>query len=123
MDDQVKSLEDVAQVTAKKNHEKALNIALVKKIEEDRNKLIHEWDDISVAMVEGNKILSKIYQPDLFCDDALNKKGQLQLELKQYLETFKVPYDSFIVYWQTIQTHRQQIAKIESKICKQNPNL
>lgn len=123
VDDQVQSLEDVSQATAKKNHEKELNVALVKKIEEDRTKMIHQKDDISLAMAEGQMLLSKICQPDLFYNDALKKKGQLQLELKQYVETFKVPYDSFTVYGKTIQNHQQQIAKIEAKICKRTLNL
>lgn len=74
-------------------------------------------------MAEGNKLLSKIFQPDLFCDDSLNKKGQLQLELKKYIDNFKVPYDSFIVYGKTVQTHQQQIDRIDSQIYKRSQDL
>lgn len=96
--DQLQSLEDATQATTEKNHSKALKVALVKKFNEDRAKLIHQEDDISLTMVEGHKLLSKICQLDLLCDDAMKKKGQIQLELKHYIENLKVPYDSFIVY-------------------------
>lgn len=74
-------------------------------------------------MGEGSLLLSKICQPDLFCDDALKKKSQLQLKLKKYINNFKLPYDSFTVYGNTIHTHQHQIAKIESEISKQTQDL
>lgn len=39
------------------------------------------------------------------------------------METFKVPYDSFTVYGQTVKTFSQQIAKIDSEIYKRNNDL
>lgn len=76
-------MEDAAQATIEKKHGKELKVATVKQFNEYRAKLIHQRDDISLAMAEGNKHLSKIFQPDLFYDDALKKKGQLQSELQQ----------------------------------------
>lgn len=84
--DQVQLLEDVVQATTKKKHAKEQKIVLVKQFNEDRAKLIHQRDDISLAITKGNKLLSKIFQTNILCDDALKKKGQLQSELKQYID-------------------------------------
>lgn len=65
-------MEDVAEATTKKNHEKALNTALVKHMNELQTQLLKQQNDISVAMGEGKLVLSKIYQTHLFCDDVLN---------------------------------------------------
>lgn len=102
VDDQVHILEEVAEANVKKEHQKALNVALVKKMNELRTELLKDQKDIRNALDEGNLLLSKIYQPHLLCDDVLAKKQQLQTDLQSYLGTFKTPYDSFATYGKTV---------------------
>lgn len=71
VDDQVQSLEEVAEANVKKENQKALNIALVKKLNELRSELQKDQKDIRDALDEGNLLLSKICQPHLFYDDVL----------------------------------------------------
>ncbi|XP_057828876.1 uncharacterized protein LOC131040020 [Cryptomeria japonica] len=73
VDDEVQSLEADAQATARKNHEKELNVALVQKIAEDRTTLIHQKDDISLAMAEGN-------HPDIPAIDHVDRSEDQQAD-------------------------------------------
>lgn len=114
--DQVQSLEEVAEANAKKEHQKALNIALVKKLNELRSDMQKAQKDITNALDEGNLPLSKIFQPHLLCDDVLVQKQKQQTELQLYVSTFKPPYDSFTAYGQTVHRFHIQSAKIELEI-------
>lgn len=109
-------MEEVAEANVKKEHQKALNVALVKKMNELRTELLKDQKDIRNALDEGNLLLSKICQPHMFYDDVLAKKQKLQMDLQSYLGTFKTPYDSFVAYGQTIHQFQIQSAKMEQEI-------
>lgn len=81
VEDQVQSLEEVAEANAKKEHQKALDTALVKKLTELRSDLQKAQKAIRDEMNEGNLLLSKICQPHLFCDDVLTQKDKLQSDM------------------------------------------
>ncbi|XP_057861359.1 uncharacterized protein LOC131069814 [Cryptomeria japonica] len=59
VDDQVQSLEDAAQISAEKKHEKDLKVSLVKKMDAHRAKLLKQKDDISSAM-GFSKVLTEL---------------------------------------------------------------
>lgn len=112
----MQSLEETAEANIKKEHQKALNIALVKKLNELWSELKKEQKDIRDALDEGNLLLSKICQPHLFYDDVLAQKQKLQMDLQSYMSTFKPPYDCFTTYGQTIHRFHIQSAKMEQEI-------
>lgn len=123
VEDQVESLEEVAKTNAKKENEKALNIALVKKFNELWVEIQKRQKDIRDAMDEGNLLLSKICQPHLFCDDMLTQKDILQSYMQSFINTFKMPYDSFSTYGQISHRFQLQSARIEAEISNQTHNL
>lgn len=123
VEDQVQSLEEVAETNAKKEHEKALNIALVKKLNELQSELQKTQKDIRDAMDEGNLLLNKICQPHLFCDDVLTQKDKVQSDMQSFISTFKMPYDSFSTYGQTAHQFQLQSARLEAEISNQTRNL
>lgn len=123
VDDQVQSLEEAVEENVKKEHQKDLNIALVKKLNELWSELKKEQKDIRDALDEGNLLLTKIFQPHLFYDDVLAQKQKLQTDLQSYMSTFKPPYDSFTTYGQTVHRFHIQSVKMEQEINTQSRDL
>lgn len=74
-------------------------------------------------MIEGNKILCKICQTNLFCDDLIKSREKLEQELKRYMDTFKLPYDSFFTYAQIVESYQHQLAKLEVESTKWSKKL
>lgn len=74
-------------------------------------------------MGEGKLLLSKIFQPHLFFEDVLKQKNKLQSELQAYINNFKMPYDSFTTYGQTIHHYQHQTTKMNSEISNQTKYL
>lgn len=85
--------------------------------------LVNNRDKISKALTEGNKILCKICQEDLFYGDLMKSRDKLGENLKKYMNSFKSSYDSFLIYAQTIDSFRCQLSKLEAKSSKRSQTL
>ncbi|XP_059078170.1 uncharacterized protein LOC131876722 [Cryptomeria japonica] len=69
--DQVNTLEETTQVNVEKEYRKKKSAELIKCIDTDRASLVHNKDEISIAMTGGHKILSKALQRSFMHTDAI----------------------------------------------------